>query len=316
MRVAVLVLGALTAAVPAAAEFRNPSAVRATQEELSRLLLETQSLPYAGKLDRVSAHFLGRDYKLEALGEGEGGKYDRDPLYRVDAFDCTTYVETVMALAMSADFPAFESNLLRIRYLHAEASFTTRNHFPEIDWTPNNSAQGFLRDVTSDVAGVDGAHSVTKIFDKRGWYLKMPLERVNVPGLDPTARDRLLVELRSEGARFDTREATVPYVHLDSFFPTDPQTGERRPNAELFARVASGTVMNVVRPDWNVDDELGTPLVVSHQGLILRLAGRLVVRHASSGDARQVVEADLTDFLRRHLAHPTVRGVQLLLLTP
>src|SRR5690606_32543867 len=51
------------------------------------------------RVDKLSSIFLGSDYVGDPLGEGESGVYDRDPLYRFDAFDCTTYVETVLALS-------------------------------------------------------------------------------------------------------------------------------------------------------------------------------------------------------------------------
>ena len=51
------------------------------------------------RLTVISEYFKGRPYVLGNLGEGSQGKYDQEPLYRTDVFDCTTYVETVIALA-------------------------------------------------------------------------------------------------------------------------------------------------------------------------------------------------------------------------
>ena len=58
----------------------------------------------AQRIDAISAQFLGKPYLLGALGEGEQGYYDSSPLYRTDAFDCETYVDTVLALIISAGY--------------------------------------------------------------------------------------------------------------------------------------------------------------------------------------------------------------------
>ncbi len=71
------------------------------QEELRRIHQQAASLPQ--RVEAISELFLGVPYKLGALGEGPGGEFDRDPLIRFDAFDCTTFVETVMALALNSD---------------------------------------------------------------------------------------------------------------------------------------------------------------------------------------------------------------------
>src|ERR1035437_2644460 len=59
----------------------------------------TRARDFAEILNQVSAALLGKPYQLGPLGEGKFGAEDPDPLYRLDAFDCTTFIETVMANA-------------------------------------------------------------------------------------------------------------------------------------------------------------------------------------------------------------------------
>ena len=73
--------------------------------------------------------YMGAKYMRDPLGEERAP--DTDPLIRTDAFDCTTFVETVMA---GGDV----NNLNQIRYKDGEIDFLNRNHFIESDWLENN----------------------------------------------------------------------------------------------------------------------------------------------------------------------------------
>jgi hypothetical protein len=86
--------------------------------------------------------FLGSRYLGDPLGEGLSGQYDQDDLYRFDGFDCTTFVETIMALAGASDFEHFERRMNAIRYEAGRIEFTARNHFPSC--SPQNYCPGFI----------------------------------------------------------------------------------------------------------------------------------------------------------------------------
>lgn len=103
----------------------------------------------------VGARYVGAAYKLDPLGEGFG--YDPDPLIRFDAFDCTTFVETVLA-----DGNARRLN--KIRYRDGVVAFENRNHFIETDWMENNA------DIVENVSSEYGPASRRDlIVDKRAW---------------------------------------------------------------------------------------------------------------------------------------------------
>lgn len=83
-----------------------------------------------GNAPQIGDEYMGAKYVNDPLGEGRAP--DSDPLIRDDAFDCTTFVETVLAHG-NVD------TLNKIRYKNGEIDFIKRNHFIETDWLPNNS---------------------------------------------------------------------------------------------------------------------------------------------------------------------------------
>lgn len=100
--------------------------------------------------------YLGARYEVSPLGEC--ALPDDDPLIRFDAFDCTTFVETVLA-------DGCECCLTQIRYKDGKVGFLTRNHFVESDWLNNNS--DFVQNVSSQYAPT----AVRRVFvDKENWF--------------------------------------------------------------------------------------------------------------------------------------------------
>lgn len=258
----------------------------------------------AGRVLDFGESLLGVPYAAGPFGEGPKGRYDRAPLYRFDAFDCTTFVETVTALSVSSSWDEFKSTLNRIRYKDGVVSFTTRNHITSLDWIPNNVAAGFYRDVTESLA--PGKTLVASaLIDKPAWYAKLPASRIQIPGLSADERARLLDELHGEGARFSPEEATVPYVPLTVLF--GPGGGR------IFDRIPSGSVVNIVRPNWDLVKAIGTHLNVSHQGFAVRKDGVLYFMEASE-ILKKVSLVPLADYLHQYLDSPTIKGIDVLVI--
>lgn len=112
-----------------------------------------------GNTDFPGQSFLGARYLNSPLGEEIAP--DNDPLIRFDAFDCTTFVETVIS----------ENNLKelnKIRYKNGQVDFLARNHFIETDWLQNNS------DVVQNVSNRYGPVQVRSVkIDKKSWFKKV-----------------------------------------------------------------------------------------------------------------------------------------------
>jgi hypothetical protein len=272
-----------------------------TAEEINQLLDRTSAFPAPDRIEQISDRFLGAPYVLGALGEGTEDHYDSDPLYRFDSFDCTTFVETVMALSHARNLTEFQAMMLSIRYRDGEVSFFTRNHFPETDWVPNNILAGFLRDATREAASPHQTYEANTVISKRGWYSKLPITTVTAPGLTEQERRTRHAELQTTGMQFPDENASTPYLHL-STITADPTTLERIPLP---------SIINIIRPNWKLAGKIGTNLNVSHQALVFRKNGVITMRHASSA-GKKVIDVPLATELSSYQGSPTIKGIQVL----
>lgn len=109
--------------------------------------------------NNIGYQFVGVKYLNSPLGEDKAPDYD--PLIRFDAFDCTTFVETVLA---DSDV----KKLNKIRYKNANVDFLSRNHFIESDWMANNS------DIVRNVSAQYAQTSIRTVkIDKKTWFEKV-----------------------------------------------------------------------------------------------------------------------------------------------
>ena len=137
----------------------------------------------------IGQEYLGAKYLSNPLGEGLPP--DSDPIFRTDAFDCTTFVETAMA---NGDVNA----LTKIRYKDGQIDFLNRNHFIESDWLINNS--DIVENVSAQYAPVSQR---AVIIDKQNW-LK------TVYGIDSDIPQETIVL------------NYIPYEKLPQIYPTEP----------------------------------------------------------------------------------------------
>lgn len=262
-------------------------------------------------LDRVasiSESLLGKPFADGPLGEGKDGEFDSDPLWDSQKFDCTTYVETVLARAISTSSEEIKSNLNRIRYRGGVVSYETRNHFPDADWIPNNT--WLLEDITERItAPAERDESVT-VISKAGWYAKATADRIKRPDLSDEERATLLADLRVRGEGFVDEEVRVPYIKLSALFDSEGNfTGD-----DIFNAIPNVAVMNIVRPNWNLKTVAGTNMSISHQGILIRKAdGLIYLRHASAS-TKAVSEVLFSDYLKAYLKSPTIKGFNVLAL--
>lgn len=220
----------------------------------------------AGPARAVFASGLLRGAPYAASPLGEGAPPDRDPRFRLDAFDCVTFVETAIALGNAASVAEARALLDDVRYDGAPA-FARRNHYVEAQWLPANARKGWISDVTEEVAGELALTAVLEHGAAR-WRAAARAGRL-VPGLDPGA--------------LPVGTFPLPYVPLDHL-------------PELGPRIPEGTVLLVVRSHrpWR-------PLRVTHMGIVVAGArGERLLRHASDvPGVRRVRDEPLDRFARR-----------------
>lgn len=261
------------------------------------------------RVEKISALFLGCPYELGALGEGHVGEYDQMPLYREDAFDCQTFVETVLALAVAHDFPEFQQTINQIRYHKGQVSYVERNHFTCLDWNKNNQQAGFLKDITQNIHDLNGksvSKVATALIDKAGWYHQKSIKDIKLKHANPTLQRKRLKSLQQAGNTVVPVLSTIPYIPLTALFDSKGHA-----NAPLFQQIPNAAIIEIVRPNW--DAMVGTPQNVSHLGFAIWAKNRLYFREASS-KLGHVADVPLEDYLREYLKSPTIKGINVQIL--
>lgn len=93
------------------------------------------------RMDRVSEGLLGHPYLADSL---VGSTSTSELLVaRLDGFDCVTFVESVLALALSRRAAHFAPLLQSIRYLGGRVRWRDRNHY-FTQWVRRNTRLGFV----------------------------------------------------------------------------------------------------------------------------------------------------------------------------
>jgi hypothetical protein len=207
---------------------------------------------------------LGAPYLASPLGEGAGR--DPDPRFRLDAFDCMTFVETAVALASASSLDEARCALDDLRYA-GPPSFAARNHEVLSQWIPENARKGWIAAATAAIGG-PLARPAEKEYTPATWRAVRAAGRA-IPGV-PRARLPL--------GRFDV--AVVPVEEAPRLAPLVPD----------------GAIVFVIR-----SDAADRATRVTHAGLAVRgPRGATLVRHAtSSKGVGRVIEEPLDRFLRR-----------------
>lgn len=227
----------------------------------------------------IGQKFLGTPYVAHTL-EGEEEKLR----VNLDELDCTTFVETVAALALTAtenrtSWRDFLHSLESLRYRNGEMDgYPSRLHYI-CDWVVNNTYRGNLRDVTP-------------LFDTPRYAVKtidfMSAHRDKYPALADSAN---YARIRSiESGYYSHR---FPYLNASQV---------RNKNfAYLFH---SGDIVALTSTLKDLD--------VTHMGMIIVQEGVPHLLHASSSLGRVTLsEEPLHEFLRRNRQFTGVRILRL-----
>jgi len=93
-------------------------------------------------MESISRRFLGRPYATNPLmGSADSPEVFIDA---ISGFDCVTYIETVLARALSRNKAESSSILRRIRYQNGTVDWKRRNHYMT-GWIRNNQRNGLVR---------------------------------------------------------------------------------------------------------------------------------------------------------------------------
>ena len=225
----------------------------------SPFVVQAEKKAFPQYIDEVSKTFIGKPFVLNPLGEGVG--IDADPKLRLDAFDCTTFIETVFSLSLAIHNGKDPLRILdSIRYAKGDTSFLERNHFISADWIPNNQAKGYVTDVTKSLFPTAAQSRITTV-DKKSWFLNeykintdIPVQKVSLPYVSAKA----LVE-------YPRYLNNIPHGAVVSFLNTVPATGN------------------------DID--------VYHQGIAIWSKGKLYLRHASQKQ-KKIMDEPLKEYIQ------------------
>jgi hypothetical protein len=226
-----------------------------TLEDIKLTLSDNSS---SDKLLQVTSYLLGAEYKNSPLGEGFG--IDSDPRFRLDQFDCTTFVETSMAMLRASNIDEVKNNLDKIRYKN-KIGFQDRRHFPVIDWIFGLQKDGYIKDITGTFKQVK---IITKSVNYDLW------KRANISNLD-SLKQSMVPNLTYN----------LEYIPLDDFL-------------KISKNIPNGSIINIVR-----EDRKDKFVLISHQALFFRIKSRFFLRHASNYGLQMVKDEKLTDFILR-----------------
>lgn len=211
-----------------------------------------------------------------------------------DRFDCTTYVETVFALARSSSPDQIGNEISQLRYQPGgenSRDFASRNHFMETQWVPFNIQRGIFKDYTKSFT--DGLKiktaSVRKTINQRKWFSQILASNQKKSGRAIASDDSgfgLGIEQNFAAlpehipAQFkDGIGATVSYVAVERFGPNRVKL------------LPDGSVLNFVRSPKDTQ-----PVVITHQGIVLQTPNGTMLRHASAKDG--IKEEPLLEYLQ------------------
>lgn len=262
----------------------------------------------AERISIISSNFLGQPYLLGATGEGPDAEFDKGPLYRIDAFDCTTFVEMTLALAQANNLQQFKSIIKKVRYKNGIVSYVDRNHFISADWNENNIKNGYIKDIT-DQFSVPYKVVDTQI-DKPDWYKKLPMSIIKTfTPLTQQQANVLLSKLHAKAKQVKVVQGHVKYIPFSELYSN--KNGVIVPNKKVFAQIPSGAIIEIVIPNRNLIDVIGTDINVFHMGFAMRTAQGLMFREASEIEKHVVDVPFIKYFQGYYLATHGLGGISI-----
>lgn len=201
----------------------------------------------------------------------------------LDGLDCTTFVETVMALAVTAveqrlSWHDFVYNLEKMRYRRGTPDgYSSRLHYFS-DWIIENSQRGTVHEVTDRLPGAE----------------------FKVKTLDFMTRNRGKYPALADDNEFQRMKSAESAYRSHRY----PMIASSRVSKATLGALRPGDVVAFVSKTDGLD--------VSHLGFIDVRGGQVRLLHASSRGGKIMLDPlTLTDYLRRNRSIAGIRIVRL-----
>jgi hypothetical protein len=118
-------------------------------------------------------------------------------------------------------------------------------------------------------------------------------------------KSRRLALLKKSGSHLLQTVSTIDYIPLTALFNNKDQA-----NKDILAQIPNGAIIEIVRPNWDLEQQIGTHLNVAHLGFGIWHNSILMFRSASSRYNR-VVDEPLIEYLRQMRTSPTIKGINI-----
>lgn len=198
----------------------------------------------------------------------------------IDKLDCTTYIETLYALAKTtlsgrATWRDYANNLESVRYRNGVMTdYSSRLHYIS-DWIVNNSARGNIKDVTSDFKS---CKYMIKTID----FMSSHRE------LYPALKDSVIYD-KLRHFEIGYRSHRFPYIKKESLN-----------SKETINTFKSGDMIGMVTKTDGLD--------ISHLGVVLKENGKLYFINASMGGKKvQIEKSTFAEYLEKIRSNIGVR---------
>lgn len=281
----------------------DPVATRQQQAimhtDISTLIHQTNRIKEDSNshLHSLARYFNNRPY-LFSGAQGEGQACDsthlahcphlqQDPLVRTDGFNCTTYVQTLLALYYAHTLPQFFQRIRQINYhhfstYHPVVDFFHRNHFVSKDLNPTLHELKLTHDASSQLAKITPLTTITTTIEPTHWLQSLlqrphPFLRVYRRADAQLLQQQLNTDAIPPPSTFKTTPVSIQAIPLSAFFQAHTTTPYSHPNTALLNAIPTPAIAEIVRNDrhWTVHqrlirDVLHTGIAVSHLGLLYR----------------------------------------------
>lgn len=251
---------------------------------VEKWLNEAQTLP---KDSCRTLHFAKQMLGVPYVAGTLDGNSSEELVIRTDALDCTTFVETVLALCIAdrrdaRSFAGFKKALTDVRYREGVLNgYASRLHY-FTDWIRDNELMGFVKECTSEATCAQSQE------------LWLDFMSTHPDSYLPMKQDSSLV---NEIALLEKNWHGVQVAYI-------PKDKLNFPSEEL--KIKDGDILAITTNIKGLD--------VVHVGFAFWKSGKLHLLHASS-IAKKVIEdpQSLYDYSKNKKAHTGVRTMRVIL---
>ncbi|MBK8984338.1 MAG: DUF1460 domain-containing protein [Ignavibacteria bacterium] len=224
-----------------------------------------KDLPLNEVIAEVGKSFTGTPYVAGTLDEYPNTE---ELVINITGLDCVTFVENALIFSRliksgNADFDNYKKELELIRYRNGKNSgYSSRLHY-FIDWIYDNQKKGIVKDITSDIGGVNIGKNIDFMTSHRNSYKQLQ------------NNDILLGEMHEVENSINSRE--IFYIPVEDI-------------SSVYDKLRTGDIVGITTSIGGLD--------ISHTGFIYKEGGGTYLMHASLKNKKvEISSSELQDYI-------------------